>query len=150
MNDVFHVPISEGAISNGFKNLLEKLKPRVTEITEAVRDGSGVMSDETSARVNGKNWWEWVFLTTRACLHVIKHSRAFDVIQAVFTAKHLEMARPAFWVSDLHTAQAKNPAGVWQVCLATLPVRCMVRVKKRINCGIVSSQWMLGMGCSHR
>jgi transposase len=118
MNDVFHLTISEGAISNSFKNLLEKLKPRVTEITEAVRDGSGVMSDETSARVNGKNWWEWVFLTTRACLHVIKPSRAFDVIQGVFTAKHLEMARPAFWVSDLHTAQAKNPAEVWQVCLA--------------------------------
>ena len=72
MNDVFHVTISEGAISNGFKNVLLKLKPRVTEITDAIRDGSGVMSDETSARVNAKNWWEWVFLTTRACLHVIK------------------------------------------------------------------------------
>jgi transposase len=118
MNDVFHVTISEGAISNSFKNLLEKLKPRVSEITEAVRDGSGVMSDETSARVNGKNWWEWVFLTTRACLHVIKPSRAFDVIQGVFTSKHLELSRPAFWVSDLHGAQAKNPAEVWQVCLA--------------------------------
>lgn len=118
MNDVFDVTISEGAISNSFENLLEKLKPRVTEITDAIRDGSGVLSDETSARVNGKNWWEWVFLTTRACLHVIKPSRAFDVIQGVFTAKHLELSRPAFWVSDLHTAQAKNPAEVWQVCLA--------------------------------
>jgi transposase len=118
MNDVFHVPISEGAISNSFEGLLEKLKPRVAEITDAIRDGRGVMSDETSARVNGKNWWEWVFLTTRACLHVIKPSRAFDVIQGVFTAKHLEIARPAFWVSDLHGAQAKNPAEVWQVCLA--------------------------------
>jgi transposase len=118
MNDVFHVSISEGAISNGFEKLLEKLKPRVTEITDAVRDGSGVLSDETSARVAGKTWWEWVFLTTRACLHVIKPSRAFDVIQGVFTAKHLEQNRPAFWVSDLHGAQAKNPAEVWQVCLA--------------------------------
>jgi transposase len=118
MNDVFHVSISEGAISNCFENLLEKLKPRVTEITDAIRDGSGVMSDETSARVNGKNWWEWVFLTTRACLHVIKPSRAFDVIQGVFTSKHLELSRPAFWVSDLHGAQAKNPANHWQVCLA--------------------------------
>jgi transposase len=118
MNDVFHVSISEGAISNSFENVLSKLKPRVTEITDAIRDGSGVMSDETSARVNGKNWWEWVFLTTRACLHVIKPSRAFEVIQGVFTSKHLELSRPAFWVSNLHGAQAKNPAEVWQVCLA--------------------------------
>jgi transposase len=118
MNDVFDVSISEGAISNCFEDLLKKLKPRVTEITDAIRDGSGVMSDETSARVAGKTWWEWVFLTTRACLHVIKPSRAFDVIQGVFTSKHLECSRPAFWVSDLHGAQAKNPAEVWQVCLA--------------------------------
>jgi hypothetical protein len=81
-------------------------------------DGSGVLSDETSARIKGRTWWEWVFLTTRACLHVIKPSRAFDVIQGVFTAKYIECSRPAFWVSDLHTAQAKNPTEVWQVCLA--------------------------------
>jgi transposase len=118
MNDVFDVSISEGAISNSFENLLEKLEPRVQEITDAIRDGGGVMSDETSARVQGKTWWEWVFLTTRACLHVIKPSRAFDVIEGVFTREHLEIARPAFWVSDLHGAQAKNPAEVWQVCLA--------------------------------
>jgi transposase len=118
MKDVFDVPISEGAISNSFKDLLEKLKPRVTEITDAIRDGSGVLSDETSARVAGKTWWEWVFLTTQACLHVIKPSRGFDVIQGVFTSSHLEQNRPAFWVSDLHGAQAKNPAEVWQVCLA--------------------------------
>ena len=49
MNDVFDVSISEGAISNSFENLLEKLEPRVQEITDAIRDGSGVMSDETSA-----------------------------------------------------------------------------------------------------
>jgi transposase len=118
MNDVFHVSISQGAISNVFEKLLEQLKPRVTEITDAVRDGSGVMSDETSARVSGQTWWEWVFRTPRACLHVIQASRGFDVIQGVFTSKQLEQARPAYWVSDLHGAQAKHPAWRWQVCLA--------------------------------
>jgi transposase len=118
MNDVFHIPISQGAVNNVFKNMLEKLKPRVAQITDAIRDGSGVMSDETSARVNGRTWWEWVFRTPRACLHMIKPSRGFDVIQSVFTAKHLEQHRPAYWVSDLHGAQAKHPAQHWQVCLA--------------------------------
>jgi hypothetical protein len=30
-----------------------------------------VCSDETSVRVKGKNWWEWVFIGTLAVLHVI-------------------------------------------------------------------------------
>ena len=145
MNDVFHVPISEGAISNGFKSLLEKLKPRIAEITDAVRDGSGVMSDETSARVMGKTWWEWVFLTSRACLHVIKPSRAFDVIEGVFTAKHLEIARPVFWVSDLHHAPHVSHDALRQ---RILPITG--KFVSRISFVIVNSRWMLEIGCLHR
>lgn len=118
MQEVFRTPISQGAINNLFKRTLEKLKPRIEEITDAVRDGSGVMSDETSARVQGRTWWEWVFSTSRACLHVIRPSRGFEVIQSVFTPEVLERARPAYWVSDLQGAQAKHPAKRWQVCLA--------------------------------
>jgi hypothetical protein len=29
-----------------------------------------VCSDETSARVSGKTWWEWVFIGTLAVLHI--------------------------------------------------------------------------------
>ncbi len=50
------VTISEGALANLFK----RAKPRF---------------DETSARVGGGNWWDWVFLGTDAVLHVIEPSR---------------------------------------------------------------------------
>ena len=43
-----------------------------------------VCSDETSARVSGKNWWEWVFIGTLAVLHVIRPSRGKAVVQALF------------------------------------------------------------------
>ena len=43
-----------------------------------------VCSDETSARVSGKNWWEWVFIGTLAVLHIIRPSRGKAVVQDLF------------------------------------------------------------------
>ena len=73
-----------------------------------------VCSDETSARVSGKNWWEWVFIGTLAVLHVIRPSRGKAVVQALFGA-----IRPAVWVSDMLGSQ-RGHAVEWQVCLAHL------------------------------
>ncbi len=72
-----------------------------------------ICSDETSARVNGKNQWEWVFQTEQVCVHVIRPSRGAQVISEVM-AGH----RPHIWVSDLFSAQKNHPAAQWQVCLA--------------------------------
>ena len=133
LNDVCNLSISQGGINNLLLKALEKLKPQIEKIKNLVTNGDGVMSDETSdharrcvlwsrsARVKGKNHWEWVFATSRACLHVIRGSRGFDVLKEFFDTSKIEtgeQTRPAFWVSDLYGAQAKNPAVQWQVCLA--------------------------------
>jgi transposase len=55
-----------------------------------------VCSDETSARVSGKNRWEWVSIGTVAVLHVIHPSRGKAVIHALFGE-----IRPMVWVSDM-------------------------------------------------
>jgi transposase len=73
-----------------------------------------VCSDETSARVSGKNWWEWVFIGTLAVLHVIRPSRGKAVVQALFGE-----IRPMVWVSDMLGSQ-RGHAVEWQVCLAHL------------------------------
>jgi len=70
-------------------------------------------SDETSARVNGKNQWEWVFQNEHVCFHIIRPSRGGNVITEVM-ADH----RPQVWVSDLFSAQKTHPGESWQVCLA--------------------------------
>jgi transposase len=121
LDEVFNLNISQGGINNLLLNALEKLKPQLEKIKNLVTNGDGIMSDETSVRVKGKNHWEWVFSTTRACLHVIRNSRGFEVIQEFFNKTKIETEeqnQPAFWVSDLFGAQAKNPAVQWQVCLA--------------------------------
>jgi transposase len=76
-------------------------------------------------RVKGKNWWEWVFVTTVAVLHVINPSRGKAVVTALFGAIH-----PEVWVSDMLGSQ-RGHAVLWQVCLAHL----LRDSKYAIECG---------------
>ena len=110
--ELFGVAISEGALANLFKRIKPRFDNQAEAIARSVADSAIVCSDETSARVEGRNWWEWVFLGAGAALHVIRPSRGKQVPQAVFAGR-----RPAVWVSDLLGAQQGHAAD-WQVCLA--------------------------------
>ena len=110
MSEVFGIEISEGAIANLLTRVKGQLESEVDNILKVVRSSRLICSDETSARVNGKNEWEWVFQNEQVCFHIIRPSRGGDVIQEVM-ADHL-------WVSDLYSAQKTHPAKEWQVCLA--------------------------------
>jgi transposase len=114
MGEIFSISISEGAISNILARAREPLLTATAAIEKAVLTSPVVCSDETSVRVKGKNWWEWVFVGRRAALHVIKPSRGKAVVEAVFGA-----IRPEVWVSDMLGSQ-RGHAAEWQVCLAHL------------------------------
>jgi len=112
--EVFGLSISEGALANLFeKRVGSRLADRTQEILERLRSSRLVMSDETSARVEGRNQWEWVFQNAEVCVHVIRPSRGHGVIDEV-----MDGHRPEVWVSDLYSAQGKHPAAHWQLCLA--------------------------------
>lgn len=114
MSEMFALTISEGAISNMLARAREPLLAAAAAIRETVTASPVVCSDETSARVTGKTWWEWVFVGTLAVLHVIRPSRGKAVVQALFGA-----VQPTVWVSDMLGSQRGH--GVqWQVCLAHL------------------------------
>jgi transposase len=125
MNELFSLSISEGAICNILARAREPLLDATTAIEKVVLTSSVVCSDETSVRVKGKNWWEWVFVTTVAVLHVIKPSRGKAVVSALFGA-----IRPQVWVSDMLGSQ-RGHAVLWQVCLAHL----LRDAKYAIECG---------------
>jgi transposase len=114
MDEIFALTISEGAISNILARAREPLLAATATIRETVLASKVVCSDETSARVIGKNWWEWVFVGTLAVLHVIRPSRGKAVVQALFGE-----TRPMVWVSDMLGSQ-RGHAVEWQVCLAHL------------------------------
>jgi transposase len=114
MEEIFSLSISEGAISNMLARAREPLLAAAATIRATVTASPVVCSDETSARVSGKTWWEWVFVGALAVLHVIRPSRGKAVVQALFGE-----IRPMVWVSDMLGSQRGH--GVeWQVCLAHL------------------------------
>src|SRR6266511_2880265 len=110
---VFGLGISEGGLANLFQVVKVRLDHRVAEIVTRLRSSRMISSDETSARVNGQQQWEWVFQNADVCIHVIRPSRGQGVIQEVLGAY-----RPTIWVSDRYRAQKNHPAEQWQVCLA--------------------------------
>ena len=114
MAEMFSLSISEGAISNLLARAREPLLAAAATIREVVTASSVVCSDETSARVIGKNWWEWVFVSTLAVLHVIRPSRGKAVVQSLFGS-----FKPTVWVSDMLGSQ-RGHGLQWQVCLAHL------------------------------
>src|SRR5256885_10912191 len=114
MYEIFSLTLSEGAISNMLARAREPLLVAAATIRATVLASPVVCSDETSARVSGKNWWEWVFIGTLAVLHVIRPSRGKAVVQALFGE-----IRPMVWVSDMLGSQ-RGHAVEWQVCLAHL------------------------------
>ena len=125
MGEMFSLSISEGAISNMLARVREPLVAAAATIAETVTASRVVCCDETSARVQGKTWWEWVFVGTLAVLHIIRPSRGRAVPQSLFGA-----IRPAVWVSDMLGSQRGHGAD-WQVCLAHL----LRDARYAIDCG---------------
>ena len=125
MDELFGLSISEGAISNILARSRAPLLDAAAAIEAVVLTSPVVCSDETSVRVKGKNWWEWVFIGTMAVLHVIQPSRGKAVVTALFGA-----IRPEVWVSDMLGSQ-RGHGVLWQVCQAHL----LRDAKYAIECG---------------
>jgi transposase len=113
-SEVFGLSISEGALSKMLARSRKRLEDAAAPIAAAVRQSQVVCCDETSARVAGATWWEWVFATAAGVLHRIRPSRGKSVPGEVFGA-----TKPAVWVSDMLGSQRGHGAE-WQVCLAHL------------------------------
>lgn len=114
MDEVFGVVLSEGAIANILARAEAPMIVAAEMIAEQIRASPVVASDETSARVQGKTWWQWVLLSSTAIYHLITDSRGAQVV-----TDFLRGARPEVWVSDRYGGQ--NGHGLQrQVCLAHL------------------------------
>ena len=109
---LYALQISEGALDAMFRRGKPCFDNEFAAILARLRRSRIVCSDETSVRINGKTHWNWVFQNDRVVIHVVRNSRAANVVTEVM-AGH----RPSIWVSDLYGAQ-QGHADLWQVCLA--------------------------------
>lgn len=110
---LFGLLISVGALVNLVHRAAKRLEPVAEAIREEIRGSRVVQSDETGARVAGRNQWQWVFVTETATYHVIAPSRGSGVIEEV-----MGDAVPMVWVRDLWSAQCKAPGRYHQICHA--------------------------------
>jgi transposase len=114
MDEVFGVVISEGAIANILARVAAPMIGAAETIAEQIRASAVVASDETSARVKGKTWWQWVLLSSTAIYHLIADSRGAQVV-----TDFLRGVTPEVWVADRYGGQ--NGHGRHrQICLAHL------------------------------
>jgi transposase len=111
---VFGLTISQGAIANILASARAPMHAAAEDIAAQVRASKVIASDETSARVKGKNWWQWVLLSSTAVYHLITDSRGAKV-----PVEFLQGAIPEVWVADRYGAQ-NGHAEQRQVCLAHL------------------------------
>ena len=88
LDEVFGICISEGAIANMLARAGTPLAAAAETTAAEVRSSKVVASDETSARVEGKNWWQWVLLSSTAVHHLIADSRGAAV-------RPISLARPS-------------------------------------------------------
>lgn len=113
MRDLHGVNLSEGAVAQILERAGQKAAPVAETIKEQVIKDQVIKSDETSARVEGHNWWQWVFIGDSGVYHTIVPTRSAAEIETVMGKLRVEA-----WVCDCYGAQLKAPAEIFQLCLA--------------------------------
>jgi transposase len=113
LENLHGVSLSQGGIDAIMQRVGQQALTKTPAIQTAVQQSAVVNSDETGCRVNGQNWWEWVFCTATDILHVIRFNRSVDVIREVMVTAEVEV-----WGSDCLPGQLKAPARQRQLCLS--------------------------------
>ena len=113
LRDLQGVKISPGGIDKIMQRAGRQAGQQMEPIQNEIQQSKVIHSDETGSRVDGQNWWQWVFCSVTAVLHVIRSNRSVDVIKDVM-ADHIAEV----WGSDCYSAQMKAPSKEHQLCLA--------------------------------
>ena len=113
LSDLHGVKLCEGSIDKitqrAGKEAIEQTQP----IQAAIQRSEVIHCDETGSRVDGQNWYQWVFSSAQAVLHMTRFDRSVDVIKEVMAGHAADV-----WVSDVYSAQMKAPARQRQLCMA--------------------------------
>jgi transposase len=113
MQNLHGVEISEGGIDKIMQRAGKQAIENVKVIEAEIQQSVVIHCDETGSRVDGNNFWQWVFCSVTAVLHVIRFNRSVDVIKDTMGEHKAEV-----WVSDCYGAQMNAPSQKHQLCLA--------------------------------
>lgn len=115
-SDVCNLPISQGAICDILERFAQKATPAYRIIAGEVQRAHVVGSDETGAKVNGKNGWFWTWQNKLATFIAFSQNRGTATINDNF-ANGFENA---VLVHDCWKSHFETKSKTHQICIAHL------------------------------
>ena len=115
-SDVCNLPISQGAICDILERFAQKATPAYRLIAGEVQRAHVVGSDETGAKVNGKNGWFWTWQNKLATFIAFSQNRGTATINDNF-ANGFENA---VLVHDCWKNHFETKSKAHQICIAHL------------------------------
>lgn len=110
LRDLFDFAISEGEIVEKLKEAQTMFGQDYQAIRELIRTAKVVYADETGWRMDGENWWLWVFVTDQGVRYLLEGSRGGGIPREALGSK-----KDRVLVSDGYKAYDKLP-GDHQQC----------------------------------
>ena len=110
LRDLYNFKISEGEIVQKLKETQAMFGKDYDAIVLLIQEAERVYADETGWKMDGKNWWLWVFVTDRGVQYVIEDTRGKGVPERILGNKEDRVI-----ISDGYTAY-KNLPGDKQQC----------------------------------
>ena len=83
LSTIFGQKISTAGLSSHVIRVAKIMHSVYDEILEDVKQSPILHADETGWRVQGKNWWLWVFGSRNAAIYTIDKSRGKDVVHRI-------------------------------------------------------------------
>lgn len=107
--------LSVGTLRNIVKRMADKARPVYGQLRQMAQDSPATGGDETSANVNGKKQWVWVWQSAVVTFIAISVSRGKELIGQLFP-----QGLKGILCSDRWRAQLSTVAEGHQLCLAHL------------------------------
>ena len=85
--ELLGLAISEGALDAAFRRGKPLFDADAARILARLRRARVVCSDETSVRIDGRTYWNWVFQNGDVVIHVIRRSRGAGVVAEVLDGR---------------------------------------------------------------
>ncbi len=81
LREVHGLNISEGGVQNILKQASILFKDKYDQLIELIKSGEIIHADETGWRVNGENWWTWLFANDDISLFSIEDTRGKGIAE---------------------------------------------------------------------
>ncbi|MBU0705686.1 IS66 family transposase [Patescibacteria group bacterium] len=81
LREIHGLKISEAGIQNLLYQASVQFGEKYEELRQLITDGNMINADETGWRVNGENWWTWIWSNDKATVYTTERTRGRGIPQ---------------------------------------------------------------------